>query len=179
MRYPVTITPNDGQFTVTFPDVLEAVTFGETREEALRRAPNALLTIFDAFMADRRDIPAPSERRGDHVEVPALDATKIELYRTMRAANVGKSELARRLDWHLPQVDRVLNVRHASRIDQVEAAFDALGKKLEITVVDKDAPVERRIARIARQRATPRRPRIHAGVLVGVSGSRSVARKKR
>jgi len=31
----------------------------------------------------------------------------------MRAARVRKAELARRLIWHLPQVDRLLDLRHA------------------------------------------------------------------
>lgn len=146
MRYPVTITPDDGQFSVTFPDVPEAVTFGETRDEALKRAPDALLTIFDAFMKDRRDLPAPSKTTGDAIELPALESAKIELYRAMRVASVGKAELARRLDWHLPQVDRVLRVKHGSQLDQMEAAFAALGKKLVLTVVDY-------------QRAVPRRPK--------------------
>ena len=144
MRYPVTITPDDGQFSVTFPDVPEAVTFGETRDEALERAPDALLTIFDAFMKDRRDLPAPSETTGDAIELPALESAKIELYRAMRVGNVGKAELARRLDWHLPQVDRVLRVKHGSQLDQMEAAFAALGKKLVLTVVDYQIAVPRR-----------------------------------
>jgi antitoxin HicB len=136
MRYPVNVTPDDGQFTVTFPDVPEAVTFGKTREEALERAPDALLTIFDAFMKDRRDIPTPSRTTGNTIELPALESAKTELYRAMRAGNIGKAELAKRLDWHLPQVDRVLRVRHGSQLDQMEAAFAALGKKLVLTVVD-------------------------------------------
>ena len=65
MRYPVTITPDDGQFTATFPDVPEAVTFGETREEALRRSSDALLTIFDAFMNEGRDRTARTRERKD------------------------------------------------------------------------------------------------------------------
>lgn len=152
MRYPVTITPDDGQFTVTFPDVREAVTFGETREEALDRAPDALLTIFDAFMKDRRDIPAPSVVTGDAIELPALDTAKIELYRAMRAEKVGKAELAKRLQWHLPQVDRVLQVRHGSQLEQMEAAFAALGKKLVISVVDEEYPAMAPTTRIAEQK---------------------------
>jgi antitoxin HicB len=139
MRYPVTLTPDDGQFTVTFPDVPEAVTFGETRAEALQRAPDALLTVFDAFMKDRRDIPAPSRATGDAIELPTLDSAKIELYRAMRSGKIGKAELARRLRWHLPQVDRVLKVRHGSQLDQMEAAFAALGKRLVISIVDSDS----------------------------------------
>ena len=85
MRYPVTITSDDGQFTATFPDVPEAVTFGETREEALRRSSDALLTIFDAFMKEGRGIPEPSRITKDAIELPALESAKIELYRAMPA----------------------------------------------------------------------------------------------
>jgi antitoxin HicB len=115
MRYPVTLTKDDNNtYLVTFPDVPEAVTFGETKEEAVAQAPDALLTVFDALMRDKREIPAPSAKGQAFVEVPALETTKIELYRAMREQEIGKAELAKRLDWHLPQVDRVLNVRHGS-----------------------------------------------------------------
>jgi antitoxin HicB len=136
--YPVTLTKDsDGSVLVRFPDVPEAVTFGATREEALARAVDALLTAFDAYMKDRRDIPSPSAVRASaRVRVPALDASKIALYQSMRERKVNKSELARRLDWHLPQVDRVLQIRHGSQIEQLEAAFAAVGKRLEINVFD-------------------------------------------
>jgi antitoxin HicB len=200
MRYPVTITPDDGQFNVTFPDVPEAVTFGETRHEALLRAPDALLTIFDAFMRDRRDIPPPSRTTGSVIELPALESAKIELYRAMRACKIGKTELARRLDWHLPQVDRVLHVKHGSQLDQMEAAFAALGKKLVLTVVDsyemdtvprrardRVLPASETLANRRREYGT--RSGIHPGVLIrhtrsvshpasSLTTSRRVAKKK-
>ncbi len=50
----------------------------------------------------------------------------------MRSRRVGKAELARRLNCHLPQVDRLLDLMHSSRLDQLEAAFHALGKQLSI-----------------------------------------------
>ena len=41
--FPATLTPDpDGGFTVTFRDVPEAITEGDTREEALLRAEDAL-----------------------------------------------------------------------------------------------------------------------------------------
>ena len=137
MFYPVTLTKDDnGTILVTFPDVPEAVTFGDTPEEALARAQDALLTIFDAFMKDRRDIPSPSPAAGTGVMLPALESTKIALYQAMRASKVNKSQLAKRLDWHLPQVDRVLNVRHGSQLDQIEAALAAVGKRLVVDTAD-------------------------------------------
>ena len=54
----------------------------------------------------------------------------------MRTAGVGGAELARRLRWHRPQVDRLLNVHHGSRLDQLEAALSVLGKRMSILLVD-------------------------------------------
>ena len=48
----------------------------------------------------------------------------------MREQGVGRAELARRLRRHLPQVNRVLDLRHASRMEHVEAALAALGLRL-------------------------------------------------
>lgn len=172
MRYPVVLTPDSNDTVlVSFPDVPEAVSFGDTEDEALARGLDALLTVFDAFMKDKRDIPTPSARKGRSVEVPALDAAKIEMYRAMRAQGVTKYELARRLDWHGPQVDRVLKIRHGSQIDQVEAAFAALGKRLVVSVEDAREKVFNRV----RHHHEP----VHAGVLVRASRSGAVASVKR
>jgi antitoxin HicB len=47
---------------------------------------------------------------------------------------VRNAELARRLGQHLPQVDRLLDLRHVSRMDQLEGAFAALGKRIVISI---------------------------------------------
>jgi antitoxin HicB len=153
MEYPVTLTPDDNDtWLVAFPDVEGAVTFGDTIEEALTHAPEALATILEAYIKDHRPIPLPSTRRTKYrVTVPALVEAKIALYEAMRTAKVGKAELGRRLKWHLPQVDRLLAMTHGSRLEQIEAAFSALGKRLVVGVEDVTAaPTRRRIARKAR-----------------------------
>ena len=68
--------------------------------------------------------------------MPTLSEAKLNLYQAMRAEGVGKAELARRLNCHLPQVDRLLDLSHASRLEQLEAAFRALGKRLSIVIED-------------------------------------------
>ena len=67
------------------------------------------------------------------VPVPALVELKLGLYEAMRAHKVGRAALARTLDVHMPQVDRLLDLRHQSRLDLLEVAFDSLG--FEVTVV--------------------------------------------
>jgi antitoxin HicB len=138
LRYPVRLERDtNGTILAGFPDVPEAHTFGEDREEALARAVDALETAFMGYMEDRRAIPHPSSfKRGPYVALPALTEAKLALYSAMRARRIGKTELARRLNCHLPQVDRLLNLRHGSRLDQLEAAFRALGKELSVQILD-------------------------------------------
>ena len=136
LHYSVKLSKDTNQTILAeVPDVPGAITFGEDRAEALARAVDAIETVFLGHMADRRDLPMPrAGRRGPFVTLPALTEAKLALYTEMRAAKVGKAELARRLNWHLPQVDRLLDLRHNSRLDQLEAAFRTLGKQISVEV---------------------------------------------
>ncbi len=66
------------------------------------------------------------------VALPTLTAVKVILYQGMREQKIGKTELARRLGWHLPQVDRALDVEHHSRLDRMDKALGAIGKRLVV-----------------------------------------------
>ena len=144
MFYPVTLTKdNNGTILVRFPDVPDAVTFGDTKEEAKARVVDAILTVLDAYMHDRRPIPAPMATGRDYVDLPVMDAAKLALYQAMMEQRVSKSELGRRLNVHLPQVDRILKVRYASKLGQIVSAFEVLGKGLEIRVVDRPGHAKR------------------------------------
>jgi antitoxin HicB len=136
LRYRVKLSKDtNGTILVDIPTVPEAHTFGENRDEALLRAVDAVETALMGYIEDRRDIPsADAGQRRDFVILPALTEAKLALYETMRAARVGKAELGRRLNCHLPQVDRLLDLRHGSRLDQLEAAFRALGKCLSVEI---------------------------------------------
>ena len=136
LRYHVKLSKDTNDTILAeVPDVPGAVTFGEDREEALLRAPDAIETVLIGYIADRRDIPMPrAGAKGPFATMPALTEAKLALYTAMRTAKIGKAELARRLSCHLPQVDRLLDLRHASRLDQLEAAFRALGKQLSVQV---------------------------------------------
>jgi len=144
--YPVTLTKDsNGTILVDFPDFPEAHTFGDTKDEALARAVDALATVLDAYIADRRDIPRPSLRdRQTVVFLPALMASKVVLYELMRGRRVSKAELSRRLNWHLPQVDRLLDVHHSSQLNQLEQAFGALGQRLIVRTEASSTPASRR-----------------------------------
>ena len=135
--YAVNLEDDDGTVLVTAPDFPELTTFGDDRDEALMRAVDALAEAVAARIYDRKDIPRPTpiEANGVCVQLSTLTAVKVFLYQGMRDQNIGKAELARRLGWHLTQVDRVLNVNHHSRLDQMDAALNAIGLRLDVTSV--------------------------------------------
>lgn len=164
VRYPVTLTADDNDtILVTFQDFPEAQTFGDDEEEALARAADALETVIDAYIRDRRDIPSPSKVTGASVTLPSLIATKVQIYKAMRTQKIGKAELAKRLGAHLPQIDRLLDIKHGSKLDQLEAAAHALGAELEITLVRGHGQWSKKGSPSAKRAG---RPMVHPGVLM-------------
>jgi antitoxin HicB len=137
LDYPVILEGQpEGGFVVTFPDVPEAITQGEDADEALLYAIDALETALSFYVDDRKPLPVPSKpKRGQKTVRPsALECAKLGVYRAMTEQGIKKAELARRLGWHMPQVDRLFDLRHASRLDQIEAAARALGRQVEVSV---------------------------------------------
>ena len=134
--YPVTLTYDGDTVLVTFADVPEALTFGADEDEALLQAVDALETALSFYVDARKPLPAPSKaKRGQHTVRPsALEGAKLGVYQAMTEQGIKKSELARRLGWHMPQIDRLFDLRHASRLDQIEAAARALGRQLDVRV---------------------------------------------
>ena len=45
-----------------------------------------------------------------------------------------KAELARRLGWHVPQIDRLFDLRHASKFERLETAVAVLSKRRVLTM---------------------------------------------
>ena len=137
LAYPVELTP-DGKFMmVTFPDIPEANSQGDSVEDALRMAADALETALDFYFDAGRPVPAPSKpRRGQHtVELRASVAAKVLLLNEMSSQKVRPSELARRLRVPRQAVNRLIDRRYTSKIDGIAIALKALGKTLEMRAV--------------------------------------------
>jgi len=133
--WPVDLIPADeGGYIVNFPDLPNGWSQGEDRAEALAQAEDLLEEIVLGRMAYGEDVPLPSAADGrSTVALPALTAAKLEAYRAMRAAGLNKKQLAERLGWQPSQVTRLFDGRHASRLDQIEAALRVLGRRLVVS----------------------------------------------
>jgi antitoxin HicB len=137
MRYPVNLKP-DGKFLlVTFPDIPEAITQGNNIEDALVHAADALESALDFYFEAGRRVPAPSRpKRGQHlIELPASLWAKVLLLNEMIAQKVRPVELARRLRITPQEVTRLIDLRHATKIDGIAGALKALGKTLEVRAI--------------------------------------------
>lgn len=138
LRYPVdVIQDTNGTYLVTCPDIPEMASVGEDIEEALLEAEDGLQTALEFYFDDRRTIPLPSKpKAGQHlVPLSILQSLKVFLLNEMLSQGVRKAELARRLDVHMPQIDRLLDFNHSTKVEFVEKAFKKLGKEVNLTLV--------------------------------------------
>lgn len=97
-----------------------------------------MLTVGD-YMRDSRPLPVPKRYRGSNyrpVALPALQAAKVDLYNAFLESGITKAELARRIAIPKTHIQRLFSLRHHSRLDLIESAFAALGKRLHVEVRD-------------------------------------------
>jgi len=112
MEYPVDLTEDKNSTVIAeFPDVPEAMTIGADTENVLAWARDALT-----------------------LALPPLEATKIAIYQAMRKQHVTQARLAEMLHCDARQVRRLLDLHHASRMDQLDAALQALGLRMIVDV---------------------------------------------
>ncbi len=137
MKYPLIFTAMDaGELMIESPDFPELTSVGEDEDAALLEGLDAIESAIMARMDDRKPVPAPSriETGAPFVVLPAVTAAKVALYQAMMEEGIRKSALAREMGVHMPQVDRLLDLRHASRMDQLERALECVGKRLTVGV---------------------------------------------
>lgn len=125
-----------GGFVVTFRDIPEAITQGDTLEEAQSMAVDALVTAMDFYVEDRRSVPAPSAAQAGErlVELPPSIAAKIQLLNLCLETHTRPADLARGMGIKPQEVTRVLDLQHATKIDTLAAAFRALGYEMDVSV---------------------------------------------
>lgn len=136
-QFPVTISHEDSAFIVTLDDPKGRFQ-GADVAESEKAALTAAVSLLDGVIADaiKNDdpIPDPAElSRGTHNVSPSPQAlAKLALYREFKEQKLTKAELGRRLGWKDPQVARLFDVRHASKLEQLAAAAEVMGRRFVI-----------------------------------------------
>ena len=136
LSYPAKVVPDTVGFRVSFPDIPEALTAGESREEAIKMASDALLTAMDFYFEDRREVPQPSApKRGQvMVDLPASVAAKVLLLNELIRQGKKNADLARAMHASPQEISRLTDLKHATKIDAISDALRILGKRLELSV---------------------------------------------
>jgi len=136
-NYPVKLTKQkEGGYLVQFPDLPEAITQGESIEDALSEAMDCLEEAIAHRMVKKLNIPAPSQRkRCKYVSLPTTFAAKTALYLAMKEKKLSNTSLAHKLDCDEKEVRRLLDPHYNSKLPRIEQALHVLGKKIQIEVI--------------------------------------------
>lgn len=117
-------------------DLPELNSFGDDEKHALKMAADAIETTLSIYVDQRRSIPAatPAQPGEKVVHLSAVTVAKIALWNEMMARGMRKADLCRLLGVAQVQGDRLVDILHTSKMEQLEAALQALGKRLAITI---------------------------------------------
>ncbi|QLB40796.1 type II toxin-antitoxin system HicB family antitoxin [Mannheimia pernigra] len=137
MFYPALFTPaEEGGFVVTFPDIPEALTQGDTFEEAMEMAEDVLISSVEIYFDDERVFPLsrPTGIYETSVFMPESVYAKILLHNTMCEKFISKAEVSRLNNIKPPEIHRILNPRHTTRIDTIGRILVSLGRPLQLSL---------------------------------------------
>ena len=135
IRYPAMIEKQpDGNFLVTFVDLPDTFTEGETKEEALFNAVEVLSGMLAWRLEAAKAVPTPSQKiKGATYIAPDAKTQSAMLLRLARGER-SLSELARALETSWPSAQRLENPLHWPSLKSLDRAAAALGKRLVLTL---------------------------------------------
>jgi antitoxin HicB len=136
LLYPAAFEPQeDGGFTVTFPDLPEAITEGDTEDEAMLHAQEVLSLSLRGRLEDGLEIPVPSATKDVSIRWIAPDtlAQSAVLLRLARGERP-LSELARAMETSWAAAQRLEDPHHWPTLKQLDRAARVLGKRLVLSL---------------------------------------------
>jgi antitoxin HicB len=121
----------NGWWLVRFPNVPEALTEGETEEEAFENAKDCLIAALEGYVKAGRPIPHPPFK-GTRVVLPSLVTAKLAVYENMRNHGWTRSRLANELGMPENSIRRLLDLRHSSHMWVIDEALAKMNAELPI-----------------------------------------------
>lgn len=117
-------------------DLPQFHSYGDDEQHAVREAVDGIETTLSIYVDDRLSIPeATAPEPGERViYLPSVTVAKIVLWNTMMERGMRKADLCRLLGVSQTQGDRLVDFLHTSKMEQLEAALSALGKRLALSV---------------------------------------------
>ena len=117
-------------------DLPELNSYGDDEAHAMAEAADAIETTLSIYVDQRRAIPSatPPEAGEQVVRLPAVVVAKIHLWNEMMARGMRKADLCRLLAVAQTQGDRLVDFTHSTKMDALESALGALGKRVTLSV---------------------------------------------
>ena len=125
----------DGGYSVQFVDLPEAITEGDTFDDAMLHAREVLSMSLRGRIDDGKAIPLPSVPKGRraHLVAPDALAQSAVLLRIARGDRP-LSELARAMETSWAAAQRLEDPHHWPSLKQLERAAKVLGKRLVLSL---------------------------------------------
>jgi len=133
----------NGWWLVRFLGIPEALTEGETEQEARANALDCVIAALEGYMKAGRPLPrdGAGHSGGDRAVLPSLVTAKLAVYVIMRDHGWSKVKLAKALGMSENSVRRLLDLRHRSHMWIIDEALAKMKAELSI-----DLPKRRRAA---------------------------------
>ena len=132
-RYTLAQQEN-GWWLVRFVGVPEALTEGETEEEARANARDCLIMALEGYMKAGRPLPRKGAGHSgrDRAVLPSLVTAKLAVYEEMRARGWSRVRLAKELGMSENSVRRLLDLHHSSHMWIIDEALAKMNAELSI-----------------------------------------------
>lgn len=132
----VSLDEETGAYEILYKDFKNIHAIAYSEDDIELEATDGLLAGIGDHIDCRRPIPEPSVREDDDiiVRLPILSCLKIALHNAMIQTGTRKADLARKLNQKGPQIDRLLDVGHASKVETLEQALYLLGYEVSASV---------------------------------------------
>jgi antitoxin HicB len=124
----------NGWWLVRFPGIPEALTEGETKEEARANAVDCVVSALEGYIKARRPLPREGAAHAgvNRAVLPSLVTAKLAVYETMRLKGWSNVKLARELGMSENAIRRLLNLRHHSHLWIIDEALAKMNAELDV-----------------------------------------------
>lgn len=141
--YTYHITGDNGDYLVTFPDIPEALTGGETIQECHDLARDCLIGALAGYIQINKAIPLPDQSVGNaakgattkqgRIYLRPLEAAKVSLWNCMAERKMTRIALAESFDVSLKIVQRWIDLSHNSKIEDINRVLRLVFHKRLVT----------------------------------------------
>ncbi|TNV22036.1 hypothetical protein FH968_03920 [Buttiauxella sp. B2] len=137
-KYPATVSfdKDTEQYEISFRDFNNLHSVAFTEDDIELEARDALTVMIGDLVDSRVPVPEPSVAMADDIVIhlPVLTCLKAALHNAMINTGTRKADLARKLNQKGPQIDRLLDVNHASKVETLEQALYLLGYEVSVSI---------------------------------------------